>query len=483
MIIYLIKSLLSLAFLYLGYLMIAKEKRFQLARFYLLGSVIISLLAPLLPISINYSFVTFDKTQEVFQSVSSKFSSPSPSTNHNEGQNITTGSSKILFLIIGLYVLGSLGMMYRYVRNLASILNLLLKSEKSIVKGCKLVFVREDIVPFSFGSYIFINQAASLENELNQHVLIHEQAHTKHLHSIDTLIIETLLIFYWFNPMLWVYRRSIKENHEYLADESVLKTKELAAYAEFLLLATQRNTTSLFGSYFNYFLTKKRLLMMNRTKTSKLNFGYKLAGTSLVFLVSSLIFAFEPIENSGEKNGDFVVVIDASHGGMDNGTTNKKLNLKEKDITLAISNELSKTHNTNKVTYLFTRKNDKSLSLDERVDFANKANANLVISLHMNESSDANQKGLEVYYSESNVAVQKSRSYAETFKKGIKIGESESKIKTARFKLIRNVNCPSVLLEMGFLSNNEDMEFMKAAKNQKSIAAQIAEVVNIISGT
>lgn len=481
MTIYLIKSLFSLAFFYVGYLIIAKEKRFELARFYLLGTVLISLVAPIFPITINYSFQTFDQTQEVFQSISNKISNSSIPTNHSEGSNTTTETSQTLVLIIGLYLLGCVVMLHRYVRNLLSILSLFRKSEKRKEKEFRLALVKEDIVPFSFGSYVFMNQSDSLDTELNQHILIHEQAHTKNLHTLDNILIETLLIFYWFNPMLWIYRRAIKENHEFIADQSVLKTKDIALYADFILSAAQRNTTTIFRSNFNYFLTKKRLLMMNRTKTSKLNFGYKLAGTLLVVLVSSLIFAFKPAKNESSKDGNFVVVIDASHGGKDDGAINAKLNLKEKDITLAISKEISSVSNNNRITYVFTRKNDETVGLNERVDFINKTKPNLVISLHSNQSTDVNLQGLEVYYSEENTDAKKSKSYAEMFKNNVRIGKSASQVKSARFKLIKNVNCPSVLLEMGYISNNEDLKFIKSPKNQRYIATRIAEVVNTIS--
>jgi bla regulator protein blaR1 len=91
-------------------------------------------------------------------------------------------------------------------------------------------------------------------------------SHVTQRHSIDIIMIELFWIFFWFNPLLFIYQRMIRVNHEFLADEAVIKKGADAKRYQYLLLTPQPAMTGIFpASSFNYNITKKRLIMISRS--------------------------------------------------------------------------------------------------------------------------------------------------------------------------------------------------------------------------
>src|SRR5690606_22385705 len=89
-------------------------------------------------------------------------------------------------------------------------------------------------------------------------------------HSWDVVFVELLMVFFWFNPFLYIYRKSIRTNHEFLADEEVLNHhSDTTAYQHLLLEKIPVKSQTTMSSSFNYLVTKKRLIMMTK-KTSRL---------------------------------------------------------------------------------------------------------------------------------------------------------------------------------------------------------------------
>lgn len=105
-----------------------------------------------------------------------------------------------------------------------------------------------------------------------ENIITHELIHLKQKHSIDLLIIEFLCIIQWFNPFVWMYKKAIKENHEFLADSKVINTGiNLFSYQSLLIAQTVGLSGFVLTNSLNYSLTKKRLLMMTKKRSSKLN--------------------------------------------------------------------------------------------------------------------------------------------------------------------------------------------------------------------
>lgn len=145
------------------------------------------------------------------------------------------------------------------------------KNGINIKKGAfELILVDYPIAPHSFLSWIFVSSADYHKGIVPQEVLWHEEAHIRQKHTIDVLLIELLLMFFWFQPMLYFFRKAIKNNHEFMADEVVIKrTQNIANYQNYLLdsLCPTKKISKALSSAFLFNLTKKRLIMMT-TKTT-----------------------------------------------------------------------------------------------------------------------------------------------------------------------------------------------------------------------
>jgi len=102
--------------------------------------------------------------------------------------------------------------------------------------------MNQPMAPFSFFSTIFVHDMDYEKEQIPQAVLLHELAHTRQKHSFDMIFIELLQILFWFNPLILLYKRAMRLNHEYLADAAVLQAKtDLFAYQNQLLNNVFRN--------------------------------------------------------------------------------------------------------------------------------------------------------------------------------------------------------------------------------------------------
>jgi beta-lactamase regulating signal transducer with metallopeptidase domain len=130
-------------------------------------------------------------------------------------------------------------------------------------------------VPCSFFNYIFINPAAYDWDTYSQ-ILLHEKVHARQLHSLDIILAELCIIFQWFNPFAWLYRKEIENNLEYLTDTAVLNNTDTnrAAYQLSLLKVSVPEYSLRIATNYNQSLLKKRIAMMN-AKRSNLHILWK----------------------------------------------------------------------------------------------------------------------------------------------------------------------------------------------------------------
>lgn len=125
---------------------------------------------------------------------------------------------------------------------------------------------------FSFASVLFISHKhLKLPREELQQIILHEKAHIHQRHTIDILLVELMGLLFWFHPIIYVLRKELKQIHEYLADQEVLKHIQPSRYAQLLLkLAIQKPTLSLSLIHpFIYVSLKNRIIMMNNQNSSK----------------------------------------------------------------------------------------------------------------------------------------------------------------------------------------------------------------------
>jgi len=247
---YLLKSVIWLAgFALIFILFLRNERFFLLNRIYLIAGVLTSFIFPF--ISIHYTVVL-----PVMTSVHSDVAVISEIKN--------TGTSIIpdLKLILSvLYVLGVLSVFTLIIRQGRSVLSTIKKSEILAFHPVKLVRTTDYTSAFSFFSYVFVNPSIT-DFEIKE-IMNHELVHIRQKHWFDLLLVELLCMMQWFNPLVWIYVRFIRQNHEYLADEVALqRTSDPAIYRAVLLNQIVGAPVFSLTNSFNYSLNKKRFNMM-----------------------------------------------------------------------------------------------------------------------------------------------------------------------------------------------------------------------------
>ena len=271
MILYFIKTVLCSAIL-LGFyfLFLENEKMHRFNRFYLLVSIVASFIIPAI----------IFKEEVVAENIIIKNLAPVIENNlkpifQSDVVNISASNNMLPNLLIACYCLVALLLIFRFVKNIYAVLKIAKGNKKIAVENATLVLVKEQSVSFSFFKYIFINKETYENNKVESEVLLHELAHIKQNHSLDIIFIETLLLFAWINPIFFLYKNAIKLNHEFLADEAVVKQNNNPTAYQYLLLKNVSAINShAFASSFNYLITKKRLIMITK-KTNKIVIALK----------------------------------------------------------------------------------------------------------------------------------------------------------------------------------------------------------------
>jgi len=272
MILYLLKSALCLLiFLLVHRLIFQREAIYQFNRFYLLGAVIGSFFIPLVELEIAPEKV--DVPQEASQQIaySSDFQSESdPILASNSVSEVNSEAKPFDWelLLWSVYGLITLVFLIRFLRNIHLLLDKINRNIHVRYRGETLVLLKEQSLPFSFLSYIFISKDYFESQQLTDAIFAHEKAHVQGKHSWDNLLIEALLVPFWFHPGLYFARQAIKLNHEFIADEAALQVTPLAQYKSLLLLMMLPGQSVGLASSLNFSLTKKRFEMMKRKTTN-----------------------------------------------------------------------------------------------------------------------------------------------------------------------------------------------------------------------
>lgn len=257
---YLLKSSLCLLFLYLVYRsLLNQETNHQVKRFVGLGCIVFACIFLFIPVGI---FSTPDTYPQLMNVVFMQGS-----------EGIQEGISKVITedvtnIYLTIYVVGVAIFGLRSLFGLFTLIRWYSISEKSRKWGFTVVKVKKEITPFTLFNLLFIGNKSMDEESMNT-LIVHEQYHRDQYHSIDTLLLEILSIFFWFNPVVWLFRRDIKTVHEYMADAQVLNHGFNPINYQYLLFQTQTGISLQFGSHFsNKTNLKKRISMMNQQKNS-----------------------------------------------------------------------------------------------------------------------------------------------------------------------------------------------------------------------
>ena len=278
MIDFIIKSTASLAILLSCYhLILENEKMHQFNRFFLLFGLLFSLLIPFFTIEIIKEIPTAT-TQNTFQFVETPITAVKESTNY------------WLWFLSSVYSLVTIFLLIRFVKNGLQLYKRAKSNESITFNNAKLVLLPNPTLPYTFLNTIFVYKDDYNNRKIENELYTHELIHVSQKHTLDILLIETLKVVFWFNPVLYFYKKAIQLNHEFLADEKVVQAhNNVPFYQNLLISKANANPTYYLASNLNYSVTKKRLIMM--TKNTSTTRGLIKKGL-LVPVVTAIVFSF-----------------------------------------------------------------------------------------------------------------------------------------------------------------------------------------------
>ncbi|WP_424495165.1 M56 family metallopeptidase [Salinimicrobium sp. GXAS 041] len=309
--IYFLKSAACLAILMLFYkLLLERENMHVFKRFYLLSAVLVSFIIP---------WITFTSYVEVA-------GVPSASPLKVEAAGGAGEALELNFLLpVVLWTIYGFGILFfgvKFCRNFQKILQRIHQNPKVKTDQVTNVLLTEEVTPHTFWSFIFLNQRKYEKGKIPPEVFEHERAHALQRHTLDILIMELLQVIFWFHPLLYLVKRAIKLNHEFLADRAVINHGvNTSTYQETLLAFSSGAANSSFVNSINYSSIKKRFIVM-KAHTSKrriwersllllplmalLLYSFSTKKTMFTNLASSKNVTSEVLEISIDEKGDII---------------------------------------------------------------------------------------------------------------------------------------------------------------------------------
>ena len=479
---YLLKVILCSGILY-GYFHFAlRNKVFhEWNRFYLLATVPVSILLPLINIEINTTGQHSSKIINALEIVNGADEYVLKST-------AVTGIHWSMEMIsIAAYLSMSLLTIVLFSRAIIKISGMLKKYSPVKLDHFYFINTNEKGTPFSFFKYLFWNEEISVSTENGKRILEHEMVHIREKHSWDKIFIHLVLIVLWINPFYWLIRQELTMIHEFIADKKSVGNGDVNAFAKLILEASFPGHSSLLTNSFFQSSIKRRLTMITKQQNPKFLYLSKLMMIPLIFL---LVFTFavkaktmmnktNPIMLKLEKV--YTVVLDAGHGGTDAGTVSGSL--QEKDINLALAKLVYKLNKNQNIKLVLTRNSDVFMTVREKAEAAASAGADLFISFHAyNNSPELPSKGILLYISSRDTinAIQNARFASLLLENLSSVYTVEKKIRQREDKgiwVLDHNNYPSVMIELGNIGQTEDRKFITSPDNQEKIATKILESI------
>lgn len=263
--IYLLKSSGLIAAFYLAYhFLLRKETFFTSNRWFLLTGLITSVGLPLFFLE---KVVVVEAPKLVTNPIINTIPNSLPT---NE---IIEKSVEIDWFQIGIYLYGiiALLLLFKVFFNLISLFKVL--DKKQVIKQDKFQFidVNENLLPFSFFNYIVYNSSLYSDSEL-QSILLHEKIHSAQKHSFDVLVTNLFSVLFWFNPFMYLYKKAVTQNLEYIADsEAIAQIDDKKSYQMALLKVVSHQNCLPITNHFYQSLIKKRIVMLNKNQSNKRN--------------------------------------------------------------------------------------------------------------------------------------------------------------------------------------------------------------------
>lgn len=264
---YLIESGISLSLFALVYfLILRKETFFNVNRWFLLVSVVFSAVLPLLHIPFYAAQPTV--LEEV--TVTPYVNLLSTITVYGTGFTTEAEHFVLSYSLLGyIYLAGVIFFAVKLCVQIMQIFRLIVRNDVVTEGKMKLVFLDREMSPFSFLNYVFVSKNLH-ETKGWEKMLEHEQQHIRQGHTFDVLMLEIIAIVQWFNPFFWMFRRALRENHEFLADQAVISQGTAPSWYKQILINQYVGDQIVIANNFNYSLIKTRIKMLSKIKSRKI---------------------------------------------------------------------------------------------------------------------------------------------------------------------------------------------------------------------
>ncbi|QSB25020.1 M56 family metallopeptidase [Flavobacterium sp. CLA17] len=367
--IFIAKSSGLLALFYLAYyLLLRKETFFNSNRWFLLSGLITAVVLPFL---VYTKVIWVDPVPVSNMAYSPVFT---PGTIQEESFEIDWN-----LVSLAIYALGFTAFLVKFGIDFYS-LNSVLKGKKVQQQAdFKFIDINENIAPFSYFDYIVYNSSLYSASEL-ENIIEHEKVHSDQNHTIDVLISRIFCVLFWFNPIIWLYKKAILQNLEFIADsEAAKKISDKKAYQYTLLKITTHESCVAITNHFYQSLIKKRIVMLNKNQSKKRNYlkYYAIIPALLAFVLLFQVKtiaqekASDPITNIDPKGIESMDVFNISKNTTDAEIAERIKILKEKhQIKVSVSD--LKRDSKNEITSIqIELKNEKGVVKVKRTESTN----------------------------------------------------------------------------------------------------------------
>lgn len=477
---YLLKVMVCSGILYGYYHLALKDKVFhQWNRFYLLGSVLIAMLLPLVQVEVNTPVQSESKVITVLQMVSGA----DEYVREVNAKPLSFMNGELLSVVA--YVLVSIATLVLFLLALYRIHQMIRRHETVAIDDFYFLNTSEPGTPFSYFRFLLWNREIPLDTENGQRILEHELVHIREKHSWDKLFMQLTLVAFWINPFFWLIRKELSLVHEFIADRKTVGNGDTKAFARLLLETSFPGYAPMMTNAFFTSSIKRRLAMMTKQQQPGLNYFSRLMMIPLLFILLFVFSVkaktiFNPEPNAYQLDTPVTVVIDAGHGGTDAGAMSGSIS--EKNLNLAFAKEIKRLNTNPNLNLVLTRETDVFHNVKEKVEFSQKSNADIFISIHINAAPSEDRSGIEAVVSgktDNAFSIQNTRLATLLLKNISAVYKTEMTIKKREktaYVLDKNI-CPAVIVEMGYLTNTNDLQFISNEANQEKLAKQVLKSI------
>lgn len=275
------------------WLLMRKETRFTMVRLYLLGTLLLAMVLPLihvplsLPLSLQHEVddgialqsysqmpggtsMTFASQQGGTTSVTLRQSPTGLNTIEVRNSNTPaklSGQQLAIELLGYVYIVGCAIMLWRLISRLLRLRKSLRRLPyRTTEEGIRISELDDDTPAYSFGRRIVVGRKGFSPSEVQQ-LVGHERVHVRQCHTVDLLLCELAKVMLWFNPFVWLYQRELKRVHEYIADRAMLTTDRGADYAALFYHQVSGKPYCAIDNTFDYRMVRQRIGMMGRRRS------------------------------------------------------------------------------------------------------------------------------------------------------------------------------------------------------------------------